>query len=79
MPESGDLPPDPHIDPQAWAELQHRKYATSLKVWFSGEFGWASLLDPFTGEVHTVELASAPKWFMYRCFDERRRRVTHRR
>lgn len=66
--------PDPHIDPVAWARVQRRNYETSLKVWFSGEFGWANVLDPFTGEVYCVELAKAPKWFVHRCFDERRRR-----
>jgi hypothetical protein len=74
-----DLPPDPHIDPVAWAELQHRKYASSLKTWWSREYGYLCVLEPFTGEVFEVAYEQAPKWFVHRAFDEKRRRGTGRR
>lgn len=69
-----DLPPDEHIDPRAWAEQQRRNYSTSLKVWWSRDYGFLALLDPFSGEVYDVAYEEAPKWFVYRAFDERRRR-----
>jgi hypothetical protein len=56
-------------------ERNARSYRTSLKVWFGGEFGWCSILDPYTGEVYDVELAASPRWFLWRCFDEKRRRM----
>src|SRR5215831_3934282 len=49
-------------------------YAASLKIWFGGEFGYACVLEPATGEVHEVALKDAPRWFMWRCMDERNRR-----
>lgn len=69
-----DLPPDEHIDPKAWAEQQRRNYSTSLKIWWSRDYGFLALLCPFSGEVYEVAYEEAPKWFVYRAFDEKRRR-----
>jgi hypothetical protein len=69
-----DLPADAHIDPKAWAEQQRRNYATSCKCWWSGEYGYLCILDPYDGSVHEVAYADAPKWMVYRAFDEKRRR-----
>jgi hypothetical protein len=76
-----DLPPDAHIDPNAWAEVQRKNYTTSNKWWWSREYGYLCCLDPFTGEVYEVAYADAPKWAVRRAFDEkeRRRGQTHRR
>jgi hypothetical protein len=68
------LAPDAHIDPVAWAELQRRKYTSSCKTWWSREYGFLCVLDPFDGSVHEVAYEEAPKWFVLRAFDEKRRR-----
>jgi hypothetical protein len=77
MPDEG-LGPDENIDPVAWAELQRRVYRTSLKCWWSREFGYLSLLDPFTGEVFDIESDGAPKWMKRRAFEEKAKRRDQR-
>lgn len=68
-------PTDPNIDPAAYRELRERVYRSSLKVWWSREFGYLSVLDPFTGEVFDVERTpETPKWMIYRAMDEKARR-----
>ena len=68
-------PTDPNIDPGAYRALQERVYRTSLKVWWSREFGYLSVLDPFTGEVFEVERTEAtPRWMTWRAMDEKVRR-----
>ena len=74
-PAEGTVPEG--VDAAAIRRIQAKNYQTSLKVWFSREFGYCSVLDPHTGEVHEVELAKAPRWFMWRCFDEKGRRKRH--
>jgi hypothetical protein len=73
-----DLAPDAHIDPHAWAALQRRVYDSSLKVWWSREYGYLCLLDPFSGQVIDVANEDAPKWMKRRAFDEKRRQHTAR-
>lgn len=68
------MDPDPHIDPQEWAERQRRNYRTSLRCWWGRERGVLCLLDPHTGEVIEVDYHDAPKWMVKRAFDEKDRR-----
>jgi hypothetical protein len=63
---------------RAWAATQERVYRSSLKVWFSREFGYLSLLDPYTGEVYEIEFPEAPRWMKRRAFEEKGRRQTRR-
>lgn len=65
---------DEHVDPVAWLALQRRIYRTSLKVWWSREFGYLSVLDPFTGEVIDIPNESAERWMKRRAFEEKARR-----
>lgn len=74
MSERGQLEPDRFVDPVAWDRQQRLNYSTSLKVWWSRDYGYLTLLDPFSGQVYDVAYEEAPKWFVYRAFDEKRRR-----
>lgn len=65
---------DPNIDPEAYRELRERIYRTSLKVWWSREYGYLSVLDPFSGEVLDVANEDALKWMKWRAFEEKGRR-----
>jgi hypothetical protein len=68
-------------DPNEYAERQARNYRTSLRCWWSREFGYISVLDPFTGEVHEVERAhqNTPRWMTWRAMDEKHRLARSRR
>ena len=61
--------------PEQYAERIARNYSTSLRCWWSREFGYLSVLDPFTGEVYDIErTAETPKWMIWRAMDEKSRR-----
>jgi hypothetical protein len=59
------------------ARLAHN-YRTSLRCWWSRDFGWLSLLDPFTGQVIEVEQVNAPRWMVWRAMDEKARKKGRR-
>lgn len=61
-------------------EVSEHMYRTSLKCWWSREFGWLSVLDPFTGEVTEVQWPhkDTPKWMVWRAMDEKHRRLLRR-
>ena len=60
---------------EAYRARLERNYRTSLKCWWSRDFGFISILDPFTGEVIEVErTADTPRWMTWRAMDEKARR-----
>lgn len=65
--------------PEQYRERHARNYRTSLRCWWSRDFGWLSLLDPFTGEVVEVEQVAAPRWMVWRAMDEKARSRERRR
>jgi hypothetical protein len=60
--------------PEQYRARHARNYATSLRVWWSREFGWLSILDPFTGEVYECLSQESPRWMTWRAMDEKARR-----
>ena len=63
-------------DNESWAATNAKNYRTSLRCWWSRDFGWLSLLDPFSGEVIEVAYPDprTPKWMVWRAMDEKARR-----
>ena len=58
--------------PEQYTARIARNYATSLRCWWSREFGYLSILDPFTGEVYDIErTAETPRWMIWRAMDEK--------
>jgi hypothetical protein len=60
--------------PAQYQARRDRIYATSLRVWFSREFGYLCVLDPHTGEVYEIEFSESPRWMKRRAFEEKDKR-----